>query len=135
MLHKINWTDTTQKALKKCAGDDMDIIKSQVKTGIAQLWGYDDGLNLALFVTRIDNEPGGRELVIVLGESVYTDHRGLGHCSGFSKAVELFKKMARDQNIATIRTHVTRHGLIRMYNEIGFDIDSYVLKYEVKNGQ
>lgn len=123
MISLIPWNATAENGLLISAGADMEIIKHQVLNGVAQLWEHSiDGAH-GYIVTRLEIDGNGTELVIVLGEG-----------SGLHKVIPIFKQVALDMGINSIRTHVKRKGLIRMYSRHAFNIDSYVLR-SVLNGQ
>jgi hypothetical protein len=114
----VGWTDEMDDRLRVSAGDDLEIIRREVRTGIAQLWQCEkDGRPEAWVVTRVDGtEQDGYEWVIVLGEG-----------RGFFDYMPLFVSHARDKGLP-IRTHVKRRGLIRMWERLGLHLDHYVLR-------
>lgn len=109
----VPWTNDIDDKLRVAARGDLEIIKNQVQSGVAQLWHCQSEKHDAYVVTRIDPGP---ELVIVAGEG-----------SGFMAFVPDFVAVARRSN-ATIRTHVQRRGLIRMWARFGLKLDEYVLR-------
>ena len=117
MIKQIAWSDTAEDGLIVSAGEDMAIIKNQVLNGVAQLWEHNLNGTHGFIVTRLDVEGLGTELVLVLGEG-----------SGLNEAVPLFKQVAIDLGIKSIRVHVKRKGLIRMFARHAFEIDTYVLR-------
>ena len=112
----IQWDNSIDDKLKVSAGSDLEIIKNQVKNGIAQLWHCTWKNNEAYVVTRIEKLGVGYELCLVLGEG-----------SGFFEFAPEFLKFAKRQNIG-FRTHVKRAGLIRMWSKLCVNIDEYVLR-------
>jgi len=117
MINQIPWSDAAEKGLLISAGEDMAIIKNQVLNGVAQLWEHNLNGTHGFIVTRIDVEGLGTELVLVLGEG-----------SGLNEAVPLFKQVALDLGIKSIRVHVKRKGLIRMFSRHDFNVEMYVLR-------
>lgn len=109
----VPWTDSVDDCLRVAARGDLAIIKAQVKSGVAQLWRCESDKHTAYVVTRIDPGP---ELCIVAGEG-----------SGFMEFVPHFVAVARRSN-ATIRTHVVRKGLIRLWSRFGLKLEEYVLR-------
>lgn len=112
-ITNILWGDDIDEKLRASAGNDLDIIKHQVKNNVAQLWHCLSPTNECYVVTRIDPGP---ELVIVLGEG-----------SGLLEFAPHFLAVARRQNVR-VRTHVKRKGLIRLWARLGLKIDEYVLR-------
>lgn len=119
MIEQISWNDEAEAGLKVSAGADMAIIRAQVENGIAQLWRYSAADGGGYIVTRVDQQGKGPELVIVLGEG-----------RGLHDVVPQFIEAAQSLNIKSIRTHVKRQGLIRMYARHGFEVDEYVLRWK-----
>ncbi|CAL9980527.1 hypothetical protein VPHD526_0008 [Vibrio phage D526] len=117
MIKLIPWSDAAERGLVVSAGEDMAIIKNQVLNGVAQLWEHNLNGTHGFIVTRLDVEGLGTELVLVLGEG-----------SGLNEAVPLFKQVAADMGINSIRVHVKRKGLIRMFSRHDFEVEMYVLR-------
>lgn len=113
MIKEIQWHDDHDKLLSVSAGNDLEIVKKQVKSGVAQLWECVSDKNYGLVVTRIDT---GNEWCIVLGEG-----------SGFFEFVPFFLSVAEKKGL-TIRTHVKRKGLIKMWSKVGLSLSEYVLR-------
>ena len=113
LIREIDWLDCHDEALKVSAGDDLLIVKDQVKRKQAQLWECTSDKNYCLVVTRIDVGP---ELCIVLGEG-----------SGLLEFAPYFLAFAKKHNLS-VRTHVKRKGLIRLWSRLGFELDEYVLR-------
>ena len=109
----IPWGDSIDNELRVSAGKDLDIIKGQVKGGVAQLWHCLSKDNEMFVVTRVDPGP---ELVIVLGEG-----------SGLEEFAPSFIRVAKNSGIP-IRTHVKRKGLIRMWSKLNLEVDEYILR-------
>jgi hypothetical protein len=109
----IPWTDDIDDKVAVACDGDLEIIKRQVKSGIAQLWRCRSVKHFGYVVTRIDPGP---ELVMVVGEG-----------SGFMEFAPEFVKVARRSG-AKIRTHVTRKGMIRLWSRLGVELDEYILR-------
>lgn len=109
----VPWTNDIDDYLMVAARGDLEIIKAQVKSGIAQLWRCESSNHFAYVVTRVDPGP---ELCIVAGEG-----------SGFMEFIPHFVAVAKRSG-ATIRTHVQRRGLIRLWSRFGLVLDEYVLR-------
>lgn len=111
-VQPVAWEQWHDDKLRRSAGDDLDIIRHQVKSGVATLWECDGATGGGYAVTRHD--PG--ELVVVLGEG-----------KGCKEFIPFFISLARQQGLI-IRTHVTRPGLIKIWSRFGVTVDEYVLR-------
>lgn len=109
----VPWADNVDDCLRVAARGDLDIIRHQVESGIAQLWECTSDEHHAYIVTRV--EPGP-EIVIVAGEG-----------SGFMEFVPDFIAVAKRSG-ATIRAHVVRKGMIRLFERVGLSLNEYVLR-------
>ena len=109
----VDWKPETDDRLRVSAGGDLDEIRQEVQQGIAQLWECrKDDQPKAWVVTRKDPDAW----VIVLGEG-----------AGFFDFMPLFVSHAREAGVS-LRTHVKRRGLIRMWERLGLHLDHYVLR-------
>lgn len=109
----IAWNSDINKLLEVASRGDLEIIRDQVNKGVSQLWECKSLKNLCYVVTRIDPGP---ELVIVAGAG-----------SGLFEFAPSFIKVAKRSG-ATLRTHVKRKGLIKMWAKLGLNIDEYILR-------
>lgn len=124
MIKQIAWNNEARENLLIAGGVDIDLVGEQVKSGIAQLWQHDINGTTGYTVTRIDVEGLGPELVLVLGQG-----------SGLKYVVPYFLDAAHNLGIKSVRVHVKRRGLIKMFGQLGFNLDMYVLRASVSNGQ
>lgn len=109
----VGWTDDMDDRLRVSAGADLATIKQEVRQGIGQLWECrKNDRPEAWVVTRKDDDAW----VIVLGEG-----------RGFFDYMPLFVDHARERGLS-LRTHVKRRGLIRMWERLGLHLDHYVLR-------
>lgn len=100
------WNDSAEKALEVSAGPDMAMIRAEVQQGMAGLYRCEDGGQLdGRVVLRLE----GTELVIVLGEG-----------RGAKKWAGVIEQYARHLGATTLRTHIQRKGLKRIYEGIGW---------------
>lgn len=109
-LTRTEWCAEAETALMPAAFGDMPIIKAEVLQGDSDLWragGVSDGW----VVTR--QEPG--ELVIVLGAG-RNCLPVIRHITARAKAAGL-----------TVRTHIRRRGLQRIYERAGFTARELVM--------
>ena len=112
-ITNIVWEDHHDEYLRESAYGDLEIVKAQVQNGYAQLWECTSPRNAGYVVTRIDPGP---ELCLVLGEG-----------RGLAEFAPPFIAFAKKQGI-TVRVHVRRKGLIKMFSRIGLRLDEYVLR-------
>lgn len=114
-VFQVCWTSFHDAALLDAAGSqsDLEIIKSQVLAGEAELWQCESETGGGFVVTRLDPPD---ELCVVLGEG-----------KGASDFIPIFIEYAKSRGL-TIRTHVKRRGLIKMWARHGVHFDEYVLR-------
>lgn len=113
MIERVSWSNDSAMALFDAARGDLDLIAAEVKSGNAQLFTV-SGNASGYIVVR----PEGDELVIVAGSG-----RGL-----IPVVLPLLKDEAEKQGFKTIRTHVQKQGLIRLYKRYGFELDEFILR-------
>ena len=119
-ITQINWEPDIAYHLAKAAGSKecLDNVAEEVKRGLAQLWQI-TGESSGYLVTRVEREPSGeREMVLVLGE-------GKGAKAVIGWAVEL----ANNHGIKKMRTHITRPGLKKIYENLGWHQREIVMEW------
>ena len=109
----VHWSDEAEKGLVVSAGEDMDIIRWEVKNKVSVLWRCESATALAFIVTRFQPP---NELVFEAGEG-----------SGFKEFIPYFVRVARSKGVP-MRTHVKRKGMIKLWSSVGLTVDEYVLK-------
>lgn len=109
----VPWSDKAEKGLVVSAGEDMDIIRWEVKNKVSILWRCQSPTASAFIVTRFQPP---NELVFEAGEG-----------SGFKEFIPYFVRIAKAKNVQ-MRTHVKRKGMIRLWRGVGLKVDEYVLK-------
>lgn len=119
------WTDEAGAALQAAAGSDRDLerIRAEVRgdrtTQLYRVTGSAEGW----LVLRLEGDfLGDIELVIVLGA---------GH--GATRVIPLVQRYATTLG-ATVRTHVTRRGLEKIYLNNGFYEAEKVMKWSPRHG-
>ena len=117
MIKKIDWCDECEKGFLVSAGEDLAQIAWECRNGISQVWKM-SGEAEALIVTRLEKNIDFDELVIVLGEG-----------EGFKYVIPFFFELKESLGAKYIRTHVTRKGLIRLYEREGFVQSEVVMRY------
>jgi len=120
------WCDRAAAALRSAAGSeaDLDLVRAEVLhdrcTELYRVTGSAEGW----LVLRLEgNVLGDRELVIVLGAG-----------RGIRPVIPVIQRYARTLG-ASIRTHITRPGLERIYSNQGFHLAEKVYKWRPGNGQ
>ena len=113
LIREIRWCKEAEDGLRVAARTDLNIIKSEVENGIARLWQCSSESSEAFIVTRVDDET---EVCIVAGEG-----------SGFAEFIPDFVKWWRSKGYS-IRVHVKRPGLMKMFERVGITFDEYVLR-------
>lgn len=105
------WCDDAADALLEASRGDLDIIAAEVKAGVSNLWRI-SGASAGWMVTR--EEPG--ELVIVAASGV--------------NALPIMAFVTEKAISAglSVRVHLVRPGLIRMYKSIGFEQAEIVMR-------
>ena len=112
-IKEIRWSAEAEEGLEVAARGDLEIIRKEVLSGISRLWECTSESSKAFIVTRVDDET---EVCIVAGEG-----------SGFVEFIPALVKFWRDQGY-TIRVHVKRRGLVKMFEKVGIRFDEYVLR-------
>lgn len=111
-IERARWCADAEIDLRQAARGAMPAIKADVTQGIAVLWrvtGDSDGW----LVTR--QEAG--ELVLVAGAG-----------RNARPVLEWVRDRATEEGL-TIRTHITRPGLMRIYQRLGFNERERVFEY------
>lgn len=98
------WSIEAEQGLLVSAGADLVVIKSEVESGISELYKLgNDGYCVVRFESEFN------EAVLVLGEG-----------RNFSRWLPVIENWARRLGAKTFRTHITSRGLQKMYERIGF---------------
>lgn len=112
------WSDEAEAGLVVSAGKDMAAIRDEVKRGISILWRVEGRGDFDFVkgwaVTRL--EVSRKEIVFVLGEG-----------KGFHHAAPYFVRAAKEAGYS-IRVHVERKGMMRMWSRHGLKISEYILR-------
>ena len=117
MIRLEPWNDFAERALVRVEGLGIVDVKREVEEGISQLWHCTDADGSGGYVvTRMEQRPSGREWVLVAGVG-----------RGFHKFVQIFIHAAQEAGVS-IRAHVHRPGMVRMYDRVGFQVSEYVLR-------
>lgn len=111
--HPLAW-----EVLLPAAGDPQTLaaIREEVGRGTAQLWKVAGTRKPAYVVTRLEAAPTGPELVLVLGAGENLD------------AVAVWADQMAEAHGWTLRTHVKRPGMVRMYERHGWYVAEQILR-------
>lgn len=104
------WCDEAEAALMPAAFGDMPIVKAEHRAGLNQLWRL-GGCASGWLVTRVE----GRELVLVMGAG-RNARAVIRHC-----------KAVAQQHGMTVRAHIRRRGMQRIYEREGFSLREVVM--------
>lgn len=124
-MRRMAWNDQAAQALAGAAGSPEELaeVGKEVETGDAQLFQF-EGKPHGYLVLRLEETPTGRrELVLVLGAG-----------SGARELIALAKDWANQVGADSIRTHVSRPGLIRLYERQGFEQAHVVMTWSPSDG-
>ncbi|WP_250655053.1 hypothetical protein [Alkalimarinus coralli] len=121
-MRQIAWCPEAENGLARAAGSPavLEAVKREVLNGEGQLWQFDQPDSCGYVVTRVEEtKPSGMlELVIVLGEGC-----------GAKRVIKSFMKVAKDYGIESMRTHIKRPGLKRIYERLGWSQSEIVMRF------
>jgi len=126
MLIEVKPSTEIVKVLTLPARGDIDLILNEIQSGVCQLW-QGNAESSGYVVTRIEKHKDKMEFVLVLGVG-----------QNMRPIVEYLCKFV-DKMGMSFRTHVTRRGLIRIYQRYGFKVveirgEEFILKRAI-NGR
>ena len=107
----IAWNDDVSDWIAEAARGADKQLRFEVENEISQLWKCESGGLFGYAITRIEQDENGNfELVLVAGTG-----------SGLLYFADYFIQFA-DANEMTVRAHIVRKGLIRMFAKLNFTI-------------
>lgn len=118
---QIAWGPLASKALARARASkgDLEQWRQEVERGEAQLWRI-DGEAVGYLLTRVERYHNGEdELVLVAGAG--TNCRPL---------IAWAMQLAATHGVRSIRTHITRPGLQRIYENLGWHLAERVMRFE-----
>lgn len=121
----MDWNPEAAAALAQARAtpDDLEQYRSQVEQGTAQLWRL-TGDTDSHVLTRVEEHPNGdHELVIVAGTG-----------NNSRQVIAWAMKLATEHELHTLRAHITRPGLQRIFEGLGWHEAERVMRIEL-NGQ
>ena len=116
---KITWTKEAGEALAQARATpaDLAVYRADTESGTAQLWRI-GGAKVSYVLTRVEqDQSGARELVIVAGAGQKAAH-----------TIRWFTELAAGAGIETIRAHINRPGLQRMFEASGFKLEEWIMR-------
>lgn len=108
------WSVEAEAGLIISVGDDLQIIKSMVEQNRAELWFFEGGSVEVYAVVRRDQ----KELVLMCVEG-----------KGARQVIPMIEQAARRAGCTSVRAHITRLGLARMFPDWG--LKEYVYEKEL----
>lgn len=117
---RATWCQAAETALRPAAGSahDLEVIRADVRTDRCTELYRVTGPAEGWLVLRLEgNALSERELVIVLGAG-----------RGIRPVIPIIQRYARTLG-ATVRTHITRDGLARIYKGHGFHRAEIVMRW------
>lgn len=116
---KISWTEEAGRFLATARATPADLAQWQedVQAGTAQLWQFSGDFK-SYVLTRVEEYHGGQlEMVIVAGAG-----------KNSREVIAWVTKLAKDHGIPTIRAHINRPGLCRIFQKQGYHLDEWVMR-------
>jgi len=113
------WTRAAGEALAtaRATPADLDAYRADVESGQAQLWEI-PGDPVSYVLTRVEQDTAGNlELVIVAGAG-----------QNAAETIEWFNELASKAGIPSIRAHINRPGLARIFERQGYTLDEWVMR-------
>lgn len=119
-IERAGWSAEADHGLRVAAGSDAVLSEARdaVRTGRAQLWRVSGLVRSTYLVTRVEHTPTGRELVLWLGQG----------CSS-KRVIKWAVQLATEHGIEQLRAHVTRPGLVRIFERLGWHKTEWVMTY------
>lgn len=108
IVNRVSWPVVVPEKLKKACGDDLEIIRNEVQDGVSHLYQIESENTDLIVITRGEETPAGKELVIVCVA---------GH--GMKDAGQLLIDNARRLGFDSIRYHANE-ATNRLYRGYGF---------------
>lgn len=111
-VSRVQWSPAIAAALEGAARGDLAVIEAEVIQGVSDLWQWEHDQGKGVMVTR--QEP--RELVIVVGAG-----------TGSAPVIDHVTRRALAAGLS-LRTHIQRPGLRRIYERAGWGLDELVMR-------
>lgn len=112
---KLPWSIDAEVNLIVSMGEDAEELANQVKNGIAELWHFEQGekIDIWTIVRREKNQ-----LVVCCIEGI-----------GSREVVPLIEKSSKQAGCDSLRVHITRPGLSRMFPK--WELKEYVYERKI----
>lgn len=108
-IDRVSWPLNVPEKLKKACGDDFVTIRNQVQDGISHFYKFESEDTDLLIITRGEETPSGKELVIVCAAG-----------EGMKEAGQVLIDNARRLGFDSIRYHASSEATHRLYSGYGF---------------
>lgn len=116
---KVAWSQEAAEYLGKARATaaDLEEWRNQEASGEAQLWRF-SGDFTSYLLTRVEEDSAGRlEMVLVAGAG-----------ENARAVIAWATDLARAHQISSIRTHINRPGLRRIYETAGWHLAEWVMR-------
>lgn len=116
---QVAWSPEAGASLARARATEADLAayRADVEAGQAQLWQI-PGDPVSYVLTRVERDSAGAlELVIVAGAG-----------QNAAATIEWFTRLARAQRIPSIRAHINRPGLARIFEQQGYTLDEWIMR-------
>lgn len=113
------WCPEAEASLSRARATpgDLEAYRADVADGLAQLWRV-PGEPVSWVLTRVEQDMAGDlEMVIVAGAG-----------QNAPDTIGWFTELARLQGIPTIRAHINRPGLTRIFERQGYHLDEWIMR-------
>lgn len=113
----------TALARARATPEDLAEWRAEHRQGLVQLWRF-TGDSAGYLLTRVEEAPGGRrELVLIAGAGVNA-----------RPVIRWARTLAERHGFDSIRTHINRPGLRRIYEAQGWHLAEWIMRVNI-NGR
>ena len=120
---RLDWPESVPPKLKKACGEDVKVVAQEVREGISHLYQIVGNAVDLLVVTRGEEYPNGKELVIECVAGI-----------GMEQVGQFLIDNARNLGFDTIRYHCQNQAVQRLYERYGFAGEEVERVYKVTLG-
>lgn len=111
----VAWDDEAKTMLAQAlSAETLPIVEDEISKGISLLWRCESESGFAFMVTREEFNPHELVIVACVGKNVF-------------QFAEFFFRAAEKKN-ASIRVHVIKKSLLRLWERLGLKTSEYVLR-------
>lgn len=115
----VTWSQEAGASLARARATaaDLEAYRKDVNQGMAQLWRI-PGDPVSYVLTRVERDSAGAlEMVIVAGAG----------CNA-ADTIQWFTNLAKAERIPSIRAHINRPGLTRIFEQQGYTLDEWIMR-------